>query len=274
MGGEATEDEKQFNDQWRTIGLGSATIGTAAATTTGANFEAFRAGSHTIMMTLAGNASATPTIHLVGGISGFSMFNMRSFTATADQTLRFRLGAAGFNTGADVGTTGLTRVDHMRFEVGEQGSGSGAPYTIDVRDMISPAWGNGADQIAGFEPEPLAIDMFSGNMSTGATVTSTIVDVSKAGSMTVMATVSGATSGVLMTLRGGQIGFGFVTLRAFTASAGFFAWRVGAPAATSGATADTTGIEKVQDLVLDMGTVGTTAATITVVARVLLSRSS
>ena len=112
---------------------------------------------------------------------------------------------------------------------------------------------------------------------TAAIVTATAVNIPGAASVTVLYDITGATTGVLVGLRGGISGFAMATLRNSTAVNGTFMFKVGA--ATSGGTQDTTGINVVTDyapflaLVSNTGA-GTGVALITMKTRFITSSSS
>lgn len=112
---------------------------------------------------------------------------------------------------------------------------------------------------------------------TSAIITGTSVFVKAASTTTILFDVTGATSGVVLAIAGGISGFGFVTLRSVTASAGLQGFRVGN--ATTGGAQDTTGVSRVDDLRLQVSLsantgAGTGAAAITVRTRFLTQPSS
>src|SRR3990167_9974402 len=109
-----------------------------------------------------------------------------------------------------------------------------------------------------------------------AVITGTSVFVKMASTTTVLFDVTGATSGIVLEIAGGISGFGFVTLRSVTASAGFQGFRIGN--ATTGGALDTTGVSRIDDLRLQVSLAantgaGTGAAAITVRTRFLTQRS-
>lgn len=96
----------------------------------------------------------------------------------------------------------------------------------------------------------------STTVGTGITTTGPTIDVRRASSQTVFIDITGAAAtGIVCTLRGGQSGFGFVTLRVLTGSGGspgLYAWKVGANSLTSGMATETTGITRIDDLFLQV----------------------
>ena len=106
---------------------------------------------------------------------------------------------------------------------------------------------------------------------TVATITSTSVDVRGASRVTVYYDVTGATTGVLLTFRGGNSGFGMYTLRSVTASAGLQAFVVGD--LTTGAGAETNSISRIDDILvqanLSANTGASTGVTTTIRTRFL-----
>lgn len=112
---------------------------------------------------------------------------------------------------------------------------------------------------------------------TNATVTSTAVFVKGCASITVLYDITGATSGVMVGIRGGISGFAMTTLRNSTAVNGTFGFRLGN--ATTGATQDTTGISRIDDVAVFLALSANTGANtgpalITMKTRLLLQPSS
>ena len=112
---------------------------------------------------------------------------------------------------------------------------------------------------------------------TAAVLTSTSVDVRGAASVTILYDITGTTTGVVLNILGGVSGFAMVSLRSVTASAGVQGFRLGN--ATTGASQDTTGISRVDNLSLQVSLAantgaGTGAAAITVRTRFLTQPSS
>ena len=83
---------------------------------------------------------------------------------------------------------------------------------------------------------------------TVSTITSTSVDVRGASVVTIYYDVTGATTGLLITFRGGNSGFGMFTLRSVTASAGLGSFTVGD--LTTGASADYNAVERMDDVLV------------------------
>lgn len=121
------------------------------------------------------------------------------------------------------------------------------------------------------------IELFSAAVATAVTTTGAVISVNRSSSQTIMIDVTGANTGgtgVIATLRGGLSGFGFITLRAFTAVPGIYAWKVGAAGVVTGATADTTGTTRYDDIFLQINNPTTsTGGSVTVKARAFLSPS-
>jgi len=111
---------------------------------------------------------------------------------------------------------------------------------------------------------------------TTSTIQSTAIQVKGASTMTVLYDVTGATTGVVISVMGGQSGFGFLTLRSVTASAGIFGFRLGS--VTTGGTQDTTGVSRIDDLRVDVSLSSNTGAgtgvVTTVKTRILTQPSS
>ena len=93
---------------------------------------------------------------------------------------------------------------------------------------------------------------------TSAVVSSTTIAVTGAGQITVYTDVTGNTTGVLISVRGGVSGFGFFRLRSVTASAGLQAFTVGLQ--TTGASAESNGISRVDDIWIEMQLAANTGA--------------
>lgn len=93
---------------------------------------------------------------------------------------------------------------------------------------------------------------------TVTTITSTSVDVSESRLTTVYVDVTGATTGVLLTFRGGNSGFGMMTLRAYTAVAGMQAFTIGD--LTTGATSETNAITRLDDILVQATLAANTGA--------------
>lgn len=93
---------------------------------------------------------------------------------------------------------------------------------------------------------------------TTATITSTAMFVKGASKITVFYDVTGATTGLLVTVRGGISGFGYVNLRQFTASAGLQAFIVGQH--TTGASPETNGLSRIDDIFIQATLAANTGA--------------
>lgn len=128
-------------------------------------------------------------------------------------------------------------------------------------------------------------ELFSATIVTATTTTGNIINVKNSSSQTIMVDVTGVllsgtgnatgATGLILTLRGGLSGFGFVTLRTTTAGLGTFAWKVAAVGTTSGATTDTTGIQRFDDLFLQVNNpASATGGSVVVKARVFTSPNS
>lgn len=126
------------------------------------------------------------------------------------------------------------------------------------------------------------LDLFSALVATNTTTTGASINVKACSSQTLLIDVTGqlvsgtaaATggTGLVLTLRGGLSGFGFITLRAWTASLGQHAFKVAAAGVTTGATAETTGMTRYDDMFLQVGNPATsTGGSVTVRARVFTS---
>ena len=121
------------------------------------------------------------------------------------------------------------------------------------------------------------IELFSATLTTNTTVTGATINVKPSSSQTIMVDVTGAvtntgTTGVVITLRAGLSGFGFITLRAETAPAGMYAWKVGSAGVVTGATAGTTGVTRYDDMFLQVNNPATsTGGSVIVRARAFLS---
>src|SRR3990167_3119227 len=125
-------------------------------------------------------------------------------------------------------------------------------------------------------------ELFSDTIATNTTTTGATLNVKNASSHTIIVDITGqlvsgtaaatGATGLIMTLRGGLSGFGFITLRTTTAGLGTFAWKVAAAGVTSGATADTTGVTRFDDLFLQITNPATaTGGSVAVKARVFSS---
>lgn len=93
---------------------------------------------------------------------------------------------------------------------------------------------------------------------TVATLTSTSMNVKGASQVSVYYDVTGATTGVLLTFKGGLSGFGFYTLRSVTASAGLQTFIVGD--VTTGASAETNSNPRIDDIFLEATLAANTGA--------------
>ena len=85
---------------------------------------------------------------------------------------------------------------------------------------------------------------------TSATQTSTSVSVRGASRVTVYMDITGATTGVLVTVLAGVSGFGMLTVRSATATAGLQSFTVGD--VTTGATVEYNGITRFDDIAIQM----------------------
>ena len=93
---------------------------------------------------------------------------------------------------------------------------------------------------------------------TNAVVTSTSVDVTGMSKITVYTDVTGATTGVVITVRGGVSGFGMFTLRSATASAGLAAFVLGN--LTTGASPESNGISRIDNIAIQLELAANTGA--------------
>lgn len=146
----------------------------------------------------------------------------------------------------------------------------GLPATSDEQNL---------DRIAN-DPSAVAnawqtIELFSATIATNVTTTGATINVKPSSSQTILVDVTGAntgTTGVVITLRAGLSGFAFVTLRAETAPAGLYAWKVATAGVTTGATANTTGMTRYDDMFLQVNNPSSaTGGSVTVRARAFLS---
>ena len=85
---------------------------------------------------------------------------------------------------------------------------------------------------------------------TNTTVTSTSVVVRGASKVTVYMDVTGATTGVVISVRAGLSGFGYYRVRSITAVAGLQAFTVGEH--TTGASAEYNGVTRFDDMFIEM----------------------
>jgi len=126
------------------------------------------------------------------------------------------------------------------------------------------------------------VELFSATVATNTTTTGAVVSAQRSSSLTVMVDVTGqllsgtaaatGATGLILTLRGGQSGFMFVTTRAFTAGLGQFAWKVAVAGVTTGATAETTGITRFENIFLQANNPATaTGGSVVIRARAFLS---
>ena len=126
------------------------------------------------------------------------------------------------------------------------------------------------------------IDLFSATIATNTTVTGSVISINKSSSQSILIDVTGqllsgtaastGATGLIITLRGGLSGFGFITTRAFTAGLGQFAWKVAEAGVTTGATANSTGITRYDDIFIQINNPATsTGGSVTVKARAFLS---
>jgi len=107
----------------------------------------------------------------------------------------------------------------------------------------------------------LAVDniVLSGTTApTNATVTSTSVNVRGAGLVTVYTDITGLTTGVTLTWRGGNSGFGMFKLRSITAVAGLQAFTIGDLA--TGASNENSGLARIDDLLVEAALAANTGA--------------
>ena len=122
------------------------------------------------------------------------------------------------------------------------------------------------------------VELFSAAVATATVTTGASVNVKASSIQSILIDITGANTGgtgTMVTLRAGLAGFGFITLREFTAGIGQFAWRVAAAGVTTGATAETTGITRYDDMFLQVNNPTTsTGGSVTVRARAFLSPSS
>ena len=125
-------------------------------------------------------------------------------------------------------------------------------------------------------------ELFSATVATAVTTTGATINVKNSSSQTILIDVTGqllsgtaaatGATGLILTLRGGLSGFGFVDLRVFTAPLGQFAWKNGVAGVTTGATAETTGITRFDDLFLQANNPTTaTGGSVVIKARVFTS---
>ena len=123
------------------------------------------------------------------------------------------------------------------------------------------------------------LELFSATLVTNPTVTGATININRSSSQTILLDVSGAAAptggtGLIITLRAGLSGFGFITLRAETAPPGIYSWKVASAGVTTGATAGTTGATRYDDMFLQVNNPATaTGGSVTVKARVFLSPS-
>lgn len=126
------------------------------------------------------------------------------------------------------------------------------------------------------------LELFSAVVATNTTTTGAVTSIKASSSQTIMVDITGVllsgtaaatgATGLVLTLRAGLSGFGFITLRSTTAGLGTFAWKVAAAGVTSGATADTTGATRFDDMFLQVANPATaTGGSVTVKARAFLS---
>lgn len=128
----------------------------------------------------------------------------------------------------------------MVLELGAKGNEETRLLDIIATDLSAAA--NGAWRT-------LAIDniVLTGQTApTVSTITSTSVDVRGAAAVTVLFDLTGATTGLVISVFGGISGFAMVQLRSVTAVAGGQGFLLGL--STTGGTQDTTGISRVDDL--------------------------
>ena len=123
-------------------------------------------------------------------------------------------------------------------------------------------------------------ELFSATVTTGVTTTGATISVKNSSSQTIIVDVTGAvtntgTTGVIITLRAGLSGFAFFTLRAETAPAGLYTWKVATAGNVTGATAGTTGVTRYDDMFLQVNNPATaTGGSVIVRARVFGSPTS
>ena len=117
---------------------------------------------------------------------------------------------------------------------------------------------------------------------TATTTTGQIVSVKDSSSQTIFVDITGllasgtgastGATGIILTLRAGLSGFGFITVRSTTAGLGQWAWKVGAAGVNSGTTADCTGVTRYDDLFLQVNNPATsTGGSVVVKAKVFTS---
>ena len=93
---------------------------------------------------------------------------------------------------------------------------------------------------------------------TNATLTSTSVNVRGASKVTVMMDVTGATTGVVISVFGGSSGFGYYQVRSVTSTAGLQAFAIGS--FTTGAAAEYNGVSRIDDVFIQMQLAANTGA--------------
>lgn len=91
-----------------------------------------------------------------------------------------------------------------------------------------------------------------------ATITSTSIDVRGSSRVTAYCDVTGATTGVLLTFRGGVSGFAMFNLRVLTASAGQFSFILGD--LTTGGSADLNSVTRFDDVLVQATLAANTGA--------------
>ena len=125
-------------------------------------------------------------------------------------------------------------------------------------------------------------ELFSATIITATTTTGPVISIKGSSSQTIFVDVTGqllsgtaASTGataLVMTLRAGLSGFGFITMRAETAPPGQYAWKVATVGNVTGATANTTGVTRLDDMFLQVNNPTTaTGGSVVVRARVFTS---
>lgn len=145
---------------------------------------------------------------------------------------------------------------------------SGQASTFSDPSAVSNSW--------------MTMELFSATIVTATTTTGPVINVKNSSSQTLLIDITGqlasgtaaatGATGLVLTLRAGLSGFGFITLRAETAGLGQFAWKVAQAGTTTGATANTTGVTRYDDMFLQINNPTTaTGGSVVVKARVFTS---
>lgn len=140
MAGEATRQDELLSNlgTGSVVTIFSASVGTGVIST-GTNINVGGARELTLVVDLTGSVATgvlVPTVDIRAGISGLGFTLLRSVTATADQTLFFKVGGDAATTGASANTTGITTIWDFRIEVHPSSTVTGGDVTCRAQAIL------------------------------------------------------------------------------------------------------------------------------------------